>query len=297
MDGYFQALAKLDYPSNKLIINILDNHPEHRSYQYIINNKFINDSFPFKVILEKSTKNLGFTGGNNFVMKRILRESHAKYCFLLNIDTEIDSGCIKKLSQVAINDESLGMLEAIQQPKEHPKYYDPETLETGWCSGGGVLISTKALRQVGLFDDRFFLYCEDVDLSWRMWLNGWKCKVEPQATYLHFTESQDEQKDQSVQQYYSVRNSLYMHYKYDSRDGILKHKHLIQDAITKQSDQKSKNALERAYKDASKDWWRFMADRLKRPFLGSSKWILFNEFAFERRRDFIDTEDGRRVIL
>ena len=280
-----------------MVVNILDNHPDHRSSAFIQERQLGQGSFPFRMNLEQSPENLGFTGGNNYLLKRILRDSKADYCFLLNIDTEIAPDCISKLVSTARRDPKIGMLEAIQQPKEHPKYYDPISLETGWCSGGGVLISTAALRQVGLFDDRFFLYCEDVDLSWRMWIGGWKCKVEPSATYIHFTESQDAEKDQTVQQYHSVRNSLYMHYKYDSTEGINKHRQLIIDAISKELDLKSKSALERALADATSARWRFWGDRIRRLFIPSSPWIIFNEFAFEKRREFIDTEDGKRVIL
>ena len=193
-------------------------------------------------------------------------------------------------------DSSIGIVEAIQQPKEHPKYYDPVTHETGWCSGGGALISTKALRKIGLFDERFFLYCEDVDLSWRMWLSGWKCKVNPQATYKHFTEDQDKEKDMSVQQYHSMRNCFYMHYKYDSAAGIQNLKKLFFQALNLQPDEKSKHVMMRAYNDARKARFRFISDRISRVFQARCKWIMFNDFAFELRRDFIDTPEGARII-
>lgn len=239
---------------------------------------------------------MGFTGGNNFLFRRLLKQSKAPYYFLLNVDTEIGPDCILRLVESMRNDWQIGMVEAIQEPKEHPKYYDPLTLETGWCSGGGVLISSKALRQVGLFDERFFLYCEDVDLSWRMWLKNWKCMINPQARYLHFTEHQDKDKDMSIQQYYSMRNCFYMHFKYDSAEGIRALEKLFGDAIQKQPDAKTTEVLNRAFSDAKKARLKFRFDRVKRFFRQNSPWVMFNDFSFELRRDFVDTEDGRRVI-
>ncbi len=53
-----------------------------------------------------------------------------------------------------------------------------------WC-GGGVLLSTEYLRDVGLFDERFFLYYEDTDLSWRGRARGWRHRFIPGSTIRH----------------------------------------------------------------------------------------------------------------
>jgi GT2 family glycosyltransferase len=296
LQGYFDSFRKLNYPKDRLIINILDNHPDNDTYK-IIKERYLNDNtFPFQIKLYRSDKNLGFTGGNNFLFKKLLKESKAPYYFLLNIDTEIDPECISLLTSSMQIDKTAGMIEALQEPKEHPKYYDPETNETGWCSGGGVLIRSKALRQTGLFDDRFFLYCEDVDLSWRMWLEGWKCKVNPKAKFNHFTEHQDEKKDMSIQQYYSMRNCFYMHYKYDSSKGLKSFYKLFFDVLDKQTDEKTIQNLKKAFADAQSNKLKFLSYRLFRLFRKNSPWIIFNEFSFEIRREFVDTPDGKRLI-
>lgn len=227
----------------------------------------------------------------------MLRESSAPFVFLLNIDTQIDPECLNELVKFMRNDPDLGMVEGVQRPKEHPKWYDPATFETGWCSGGGVLIRTEALREVGVFDDRFFLYCEDVDLSWRMWLHGWKCKINPAATFAHYTEGLDTKKDPRVQQYYSLRNSFFMHLKYDTWKGIRRYKELFFKAVELQSSPETKELFLKAFKDSRKYTLGLLWDRFKLSLLPRSPWIVFNEFSYERRREFVDTEDGRRIIL
>ena len=53
-----------------------------------------------------------------------------------------------------------------------------------WC-GGAVLLRRSYLDNVGLFDERFFLYYEDTDLSWRGRLRGWRYVYEPGAVVRH----------------------------------------------------------------------------------------------------------------
>ena len=53
-----------------------------------------------------------------------------------------------------------------------------------WC-GGSVLFRPAYLRDVGLFDERFFLYYEDTDLSWRGQLRGWRYRTAPASVARH----------------------------------------------------------------------------------------------------------------
>jgi GT2 family glycosyltransferase len=53
-----------------------------------------------------------------------------------------------------------------------------------WC-GGAVLLSTRYLLDVGIFDDRYFMYYEDTDLSWRGRLAGWRYRYVPESVVRH----------------------------------------------------------------------------------------------------------------
>jgi GT2 family glycosyltransferase len=64
------------------------------------------------------------------------------------------------------------LIEGHQFPEEHPKPYDPRTFTTPWVSGACLLVSRGVHAELGGFDEDFFLYCEDVDLSWRARLAG-----------------------------------------------------------------------------------------------------------------------------
>ena len=58
-------------------------------------------------------------------------------------------------------------------------------MEVDWVSGACMFVRREALEEVGLFDERFFLYWEDVDLCKRMAAGGWKVVYFPKATIEH----------------------------------------------------------------------------------------------------------------
>ena len=80
----------------------------------------------------------------------------------------------------------VGMVEAKQMPIEHPKDYDPVTGDTSWAATACAMTPTAVFRQLEGFDaDSFFLYCDDVDYSWRVRLLGLRVVYQPAATVMH----------------------------------------------------------------------------------------------------------------
>lgn len=61
------------------------------------------------------------------------------------------------------------------------------TCEVFGASAGAALYRRFMLMQIGLFDERFFAYLEDVDLAWRAQIAGWRCLYVPQAVVRHLT--------------------------------------------------------------------------------------------------------------
>jgi GT2 family glycosyltransferase len=163
----------------------------------------------------RSLKNNGFARGVNLLAK----QGTSEFIFLLNPDAEIEEGCLEKLLLRAQSNPAIGMCEARQWPLEHPKEYDPETGETSWCTGACVLIRRKAFEEIGGFDERlFFMYCEDVDLSWKFWMRGWKCVYVPDAVVRHYTQDVLPGKKRTVENYFSFRNSLFLFYRFGLPD-------------------------------------------------------------------------------
>ena len=293
IDEYFSAFDRVRYPQRSLELHVLDNGSRDGSWENIQAN--VVGSTSLNLTVNRSEKNLGFAGGNNHVLRALKRRADIEYFLLINIDTQIEEGCLEELVAMMERENDTGMVEAIQRPREHPKWYDPHTLETGWCSCGGVLIRKTALQQVGLFDRKFFLYCEDVDLSWRMWMHGWKCKINPKAAYMHFTEGLDNKKDGSIQLYYSLRNSFFLHFKYDTWSGTLRHIRMFNESL-KDQDERTKNIYREARRRYKKYIPLLLLDRLRLIRCTKGSWIVFDGFNYEKRRKYVDTEDGRTIL-
>jgi GT2 family glycosyltransferase len=84
--------------------------------------------------------------------------------------------------------------------------YDEPAEVFAW-SGAAVLLSKRYLETVGLFDDRFFLYYEDFDLSWRGRLAGWRYMYEPGSVARHVHAAATGQAS-PLQVHYVERNRL-----------------------------------------------------------------------------------------
>ena len=177
-------------------------------------------SLPFPAYVLRSTRNNGFARGMNL----LAAQSRGEFMFLLNPDTRLEKGCLESLMSKAKADPRVAICEARQSPREHPKAWDRSSGETSWCSGAAALVRREAFEQVGGFDDRlFFMYCEDVDLSWRLWLSAWKCIYVPSAVVQHFTQDLQPGKVRTVENYYDFRNSLFLYYRFGRKDerGVL----------------------------------------------------------------------------
>ncbi|HTX62497.1 MAG TPA: glycosyltransferase family 2 protein [Acidimicrobiales bacterium] len=125
--------------------------------------------------------NLGSAGGHN----RLFAESHADLVLVVNPDTYASPHLVAELV-AGISEAGVGIVEGRQLPLEHPKAYDPETGDVSWASGSCFLVRKQVLEDTGGFDTEFFfLHGDDVDLSWRARLAGWRVVHRPAARVFH----------------------------------------------------------------------------------------------------------------
>jgi GT2 family glycosyltransferase len=202
------SLKSLSIP---LTAYFLDNDSRDGTADYVAERLH---ELPFRTHLLRTSRNHGFAGG----MDLLSRQSQGQFMFLLNPDTRMAPGCLERLVSRASEDPKIAICEARQSPREHWKVYDPQTGETTWCSGAAALIRREAFEDVGGFDERlYFMYCEDIDLSWRLWLTGWKCVYEPEAVVEHFTGDLTPGKRRTLENYFTFRNSLFLFYRFGGR--------------------------------------------------------------------------------
>lgn len=196
-----EAALKSDYPNLEFIV--VDNE----SSEDIAG--FVKKEFPKnKVKVVRLKKNKGLTGGFNFGFKYC----RGKYTQLLCNDTKIDKKAIGLMFNVMENDPELGMVVpkviqmrkptelhsaggfvtiygilyhyGVYQKKNNPKYQKTYYCFTG--TGAGYLIKTSIGKEIGLYDEDFYIAYDDIDLCHRIWLAGYKIVYCPKAELLHY---------------------------------------------------------------------------------------------------------------
>jgi GT2 family glycosyltransferase len=130
-------------------------------------------------------------------------------------------GCLDALYETYMRT-SAGIVEARQWPRAHPKEFDVATGDTPWASGAFSLIDSNVFAEIGGFDPVFFLYGEDVDLSWRVWLAGKRVVHAPKAICSHFTGMYSYRNDRFYyEHFYSTRNFVVLAQKFFGNQGEL----------------------------------------------------------------------------
>ena len=135
-------------------------------------------------IKNKALVATGFAENHNTLFKIGNVDNHF---VILNPDCIPHNNCIERLIERKLITPGAGIVEGRQWPHEHPKEYDILSLQTPWASGAFALIDADFYRSVGGMDENYFMYIEDVDLSWQAWLNGYSVLYEPAATIAHFS--------------------------------------------------------------------------------------------------------------
>lgn len=174
--------------------------------------------------------NLGHGGGHN----QLAEATSSNALLFLNPDSLVAPDTLTTL--LAALRPGIGVVDGRQLPLEHAKDYDQSTGDTSWGSGACLMTTRAAFDEVHGFDhETFFLYCDDVDYSWRVKLAGLRVVHEPAARVFHdkrLTIDGDIIAG-SAELYYSAEAALMLAHKY-SRPEIVR---AILDAFAKQSDE------------------------------------------------------------
>jgi GT2 family glycosyltransferase len=205
VESCIRSVLATNYPNFEIII--VDNASVDGSYQTLMK-KFGKDN---RVTIVRNNVNLGFAGGNNIGLKY----THGSYITLLNNDTEVDDNWLLEAIKIAESDEKIG---AVQSKLFF--WYNRNILESAgafidkagygfergfvrgkqnynavedifYANGAAVTLKRDAVERIQepgkleLFDQDFFFAYEDVDLSWRMRLAGFRTVISPKSIVYH----------------------------------------------------------------------------------------------------------------
>jgi GT2 family glycosyltransferase len=159
------------------------------------------------LIIIQNSENLGYAEGNNVG----IRHASGEYFVLLNNDTEVDRDWISELVRVMGSDICIGAVQSKLVSMNSRERLDSAggfidrfgfPMERGaqeedcgqykiedeifYAKGAGFAVRRCILKETGLFDKDYFLYFEETDLCWRIWLRGYRIVFAPKSIVYHF---------------------------------------------------------------------------------------------------------------
>ena len=184
---FMKSLISQNYPLGKICMAIVDNSSTDDTLS--LWQKIMDEHGPkFRNFDVYERDNNGFGAGHDFAIKKTTSD----YILVANIDLEFTDNSLTNLLSFAIQDsEKTASWEMRQKPYEHPKYYDPVTLETAWSSHACVLIRRSAYIEVEGYEKSIFMYGEDVELSYRFRDRGYVLKYIPSAVVFHYAYAEE----------------------------------------------------------------------------------------------------------
>lgn len=178
--------------------------------------------------LIKLTKNTGFA----YAVNQGIKYSQGKYIVLINNDTQVNKDCLKHLVRTAEDYPKAGFIAAKMLNFYHRDIIDSVgdyidnvghannigmgEVDSGeydkqrtvfLATGGGSLFKREVFEKVGLFDEDYFAYMEDVDLCLRAQMQGFIGLVEPKAKIYHIHKATSS-KNKSFSEYLQFRNMM-----------------------------------------------------------------------------------------
>ena len=213
------SLRRQSYPSFEVIV--VDNGSSDGSLE------LLGRDYP-EMRVVTLPENRGFAGGVNAG----IREAQGEIIAVFNNDAEADSRWLEKLAGALARYPEAGMAtpkvllfdrrEVINTAgdfygvdgvpgnrgvwQRDEGQFDLEEYVFG-AAGVAAAYRRAMLDEVGLFDEEFFSFCEDVDLAWRAQLAGWKCVYVPTAVVYHKLSATGGGK---IASYYCGRNFIYV---------------------------------------------------------------------------------------
>lgn len=171
--------------------------------------------------LIENGKNLGFAKGVNKGLTLALKDKSITHFFLMNNDLRLESGSFNQLALTLNKFPHAGIISPVLH---HPKGYDwggkynpwtgmvthknwpnkPKTIQTvQHVAGASMLVSREVLEKVGYFDERFFLYYEDIDFCLRVRDAGLTIHINPDVIAEHTISASSSLLSRTLSQWHS----------------------------------------------------------------------------------------------
>ncbi|MCX6250387.1 MAG: glycosyltransferase family 2 protein [Bacteroidetes bacterium] len=233
MKTHFNSLKNQTYKN--ISVYVTDNNSKDNSVE------LIRELYP-EANINSFSENTGFARGNNIAAKHAYDDG-ADYLFILNPDIELDPECIEQLVLFSEQNKQIGLVapvmfyglekkskNIIQSYDDHVNFYTsgshsphaelvfnadtiPVIIETSMTGGGITFMKREVYQKIGLFEESYFIYNDEIDLAYRVKKAGYKMFATHRAKVWHHHNWSQKNKIQHRLMYYYMTRNRFLYFK------------------------------------------------------------------------------------
>ena len=228
LKGCFDSLLASNYPNAEFIM--VDNNSSDISIE------FVHKNYP-EVKVINSGGNIGYSAANNIG----IQSAKGKYVLLLNNDVEVTPGWLEPIVEEFESDSNIaacqpkilhlihkgsfeyagaagGFLDIFGYPFLRGRIFNSVEDDSGqydtnvdlfWASGAAIALRKEMLQKSGLLDNDFVHHMEEIDLCWRILLQGCRIRIRTDSVIYHYAGGTIKAESYS-KIYWNHRNSIFM---------------------------------------------------------------------------------------
>jgi len=211
LEKCLESLVKVKYPNFEIII--IDNNSTDGSLEFVENNH------P-EIIIKKLEKNYGFAYPNNLGSKI----AKGEFLLFLNNDTKVDPNFLNPLIKSIMSNSKIAICQSLLLQSDgkvdssgdfmdvYGRAYSSKIIPKKQqhilsARGASMLVRKEIFNELDMFDEKFFVSFEDVDLGWRAWINGFEVVIVPESIVYHYGGLTISQMREEIQ-FHGTKNSL-----------------------------------------------------------------------------------------
>jgi N-acetylglucosaminyl-diphospho-decaprenol L-rhamnosyltransferase len=180
-----ETIARFREQNAPIVLTVIDNGSKP------VNRLELERSLPEGVRYVSLENNLGWGGAFNVVLKNWLSAGLGEFCFISAHDALPESECLNRLIEALRIDQRLGIVSPqygidhlpVFSPVRGPRLIEVDPRPNGtvepaaWVHGTVMGFRKACLKEIGLFDDRYFAYGDELEICLRANRAGWKTAI------------------------------------------------------------------------------------------------------------------------
>ena len=236
IEKLYYSLLKQTYKNIR--IYFVDNNSKDGSQGY---SKEINNKLQLDIKYISLKENSGFAKGNNIGAERAIQDG-CNYVFILNPDMELNKICIEELLKLINKENNIGVVGPLllfgneeknenkiqlfgsttdfKSQKKHSLFANeklsdvnlPDYLLVDFVNGGSTFVKKEVIEKIGLFEEKYFIYNDEIDFAYRVKKSGYKTYVSSKAKVWHHHEWSKKSKQSYYFMYYYMMRNRYLYY-------------------------------------------------------------------------------------